>query len=231
MIALPALAGVWRRSLLVAGGMRDVATRVVWLQGASWFADLRQPADLPVVSHARRLDDLTAADCLALARQQGFAGVLEADGDAFTWQRVIDFQPPGALPDRGRLQWQGDVLVETGVLADYTEHWHREGGAAAPVMAAASPNARLVRAGQQFMFARDRRVALPPGESLTAAARGLDLPALRALINCEISFGETEPGGWIITRSSLPWRVGATLKLRRLDFVEGDKAAPPPNPD
>jgi hypothetical protein len=98
-------------------------------------------------------------------------------------------------------------------------------------MAAASPNARLVRAGQQFMFARDRRVALPPGESLTAAARGLDLPALRALINCEISFGEIEPGGWIITRSSLPWRVGATLKLRRLDFVEGDKAAPPPNPD
>ncbi len=220
MIALGDLAGVWTRSLLLADGVRDETTRVVWLQGATWFADLRQPADLPDFAHVRGVADLTAADCRALARQQGFAGVLVAAGDTVEWVRKIDFQPPGRLRDIGRLTWDGGVLVEHGVEADYLEHWHREGAVAAPVAAAAAPNGRLVRAGGHFMFARGRRSALPAGETLAEAAQGLDLAALRALVNCEISFGDVTPDGWVIRRSTLPWRIGSVLALRQLEWVE-----------
>ncbi len=215
MIGLSDLAGVWTRSLLLAEGRRDETTRVVWLQGASWFADLRQPADLPDFSHIRRLADLTTDDCRALARQQGFAGVLVARGGTFEWQRTIDFQPPGPTRDIGRLAWDGDVLVERGVEADYLEHWHRAGGPASPLEAASAPNGRLVRAGGHFMFARRRRTALPPGATLAEAAEGLGPAALRALVNCEISFGDVTADGWMIRRSTLPWRVGAMLKLSR----------------
>ncbi len=227
MIGLGDLAGLWTRSLLLSGGIRDETTRVVWLQGATWFADLRQPADLPAFSHVRGVADLTVADCLSLARQQGFAGVLVARDGAFEWERKIDFQPPGPLRDVGRLEWNGGMLVEHGVLADYVEHWHRDGGVAAPVAAASAPNGRLVRAGRHFMFARGRRAALPEGETLLQAAQGLEPAALRELVNCEISIGDVAADGWVIRRSTLPWRVGVALTLHELDWAEGEAAALP----
>jgi hypothetical protein len=92
-------AGLWRRTLLIdADGTRDTGTDVTWLQGITAYVDSR-----------------------------GFAGTLSHTGDVFHWHRAVDVQPPGPFPDEGSMRWDDGVLVETGVHADYVEHWVRDG--------------------------------------------------------------------------------------------------------
>jgi hypothetical protein len=222
MLGVGDLAGLWTRSLLVLpDGTRDTTTEVAWLQGPGGYADLRQAPGQPDFSHVRCLDDLTAADCVWLATQQGFAGTLRSAEGYFEWGREIDYQPPAVQPDSGRLFWQGDILVETGRYADYLEHWHRApacGVVPCCEVALVSPwdgrPMRLVRTGDCFMFARGRvetRFAAPTLAECVAGAA--DLAAARALLDCEISFGRITCGAWRILRSTLPFRVGAVLDL------------------
>ncbi len=91
-------AGLWRRTLLIdADGTPDAATGVRWLQGITAYVDSR-----------------------------GFAGRLRQRGDVFEWHRDVDLEPPGAFPDAGRMHWDGEVLVESGVHEAYVEHWVRD---------------------------------------------------------------------------------------------------------
>ncbi len=238
MLASQEFRGLWHRSLLATPeGVRDMGTQVRWLQGPSLFVDLRQPAGLAArLSGACRLDALTAADCLALAEQQGFAGRFEARDGAFEWVRRLDFQPPPALPDLGRLFWRDAILVEEGVVQAYTEHWHREPGSdeAACGFWLRDPEhgieGCLLRAGDWFGYMRGRPEALP-GASLTVLVEAAStLVAMQELINCEISLGKVS-AGWRIERSSLPYRVGCRMEMRpkgeRLEVLEPDAAARP----
>ena len=120
--------GLWTRSLIAwPDGRRDVSTQVAWLQGISLFADLRQPPDLASrLSTASCCNELTGEDCLALAGQQGFSGKFEARDAAYEWVRRIDYQPPQAARDIGRLFWRDQIMVEEGVETEYTEHWRRD---------------------------------------------------------------------------------------------------------
>lgn len=214
------LNGLWRRSLLVTeDGVRDESSVVAWLQVGSMFADLRQPAGMPDLSHVAGLDDLGMAECLWLARQLGFAGTFRKVDDCFEWVRELDYQPAGAFKDIGRLSWEGDVLVEVGRDVAYLEHWHRDAPPASPRVAlrlrAAEQPGFLLRLGGIFMFARGRAAALPAGEDLAACvAAAPDVAAARALVDCEISFGMVADGAWRIERSSLPFRVGDDLAPR-----------------
>lgn len=158
-------AGLWRRTLLIeADGSRDTGTNVLWLQGISMFVDLRGAGE-------------------------GFAGRLGQHDDVFEWTRLVDLQPPD-LPDAGRMSWSGDILVEVGVHADYTEHWHRESGPVQPcwglVLSTPDATAVLVRVGERFGWGR-------PGE---------------------ISLGVVSGTDWRITESSRSDRVGALVRLR-----------------
>jgi hypothetical protein len=200
-------------------GRRDVTTRVAWLQGTSLFADLRQPSDLPAFPRIRGLADLTHHDCAHLARQEGFAGHFGAAGDCFEWHRTIDFQPVSPHADAGSLSWEAGILVERGRDVDYMEHWHR----AAPLPPAAAALALrdadgvdglLLRAGDDFMFARGRTATLRGPVSLAAAVADADLDGARALVDCEISLGRVGAGGFIIASSTLPYRVGERLGQR-----------------
>jgi hypothetical protein len=95
--------GLWRRVLLVdAAGRRDTSTDVLWLQGPTGYIDSR-----------------------------GFAGVLTQSQDVFTWRRDVDVAPDGSV-DAGRMRWDGDVLIETGVHEVYEEHWVRDHGPTHP---------------------------------------------------------------------------------------------------
>ncbi|WP_422748561.1 hypothetical protein ACN27E_09650 [Mycobacterium sp. WMMD1722] len=136
--------GLWRRTLLIeADGSRDVGTDVCWLQGISCYVDSR-----------------------------GFAGVLHRRGDVFEWQRDIDIDidsdsdtaPPEPTPDVGEMHWDGDVLVEKGVHADYVEHWVRDAGPVTPVwaMTLGSPHesALLIQVGQAFGWAGPQGVTI-----------------------------------------------------------------------
>jgi hypothetical protein len=214
------LGGLWQRSLIVLpDGTRDTTTRVSWLQGPTLYADLRQPRSLPTLSDVTALNDLTLSDCAALAAQQGFAGRLGFDGRHFEWRRDIDFQPAAATADAGSLEWNADILVERGRDVEYVEHWHRNPAAATLPCATAmlretgsNTTAFLVRVGASFMYCRDRGLSLPPLRSLSdGIAAAADIHAARALIDCEISFGSITPGGFQITASTLPFRVGRTL--------------------
>jgi hypothetical protein len=223
MLNIDDLTGLWTRSLQVwADGRRDMSTEVAWLQGPAIFADLRQPAGMAGgFAHAGCLNDLDEADCEALAGQQGFAGLFSARDGHFEWTRQIDYQPAQGDIDAGRLFWQGDILVEEGLRNEHFEHWHRDPGLPlAPCWGyvlkngADGPLGHLVRVGDMFMYARDRAMKLVNG-SLADAVRGAaDVAAARGLIDFEISFGTAGAAGWRITRSTLPYRVGAAFDFR-----------------
>jgi hypothetical protein len=163
--------GLWRRTLLIdTDGSRDTITDVRWLQGITGFVDLRRPADP--------------------AAWDGFAGRLYQDGDVFEWDRFTGLQPQ-EQPDAGRMHWDGDILVETGVHADYVEHWVLE-PAPGPCWAlslggALGGQALLLRVGPHFGWAR-------------STADGV-----------EITLGSVTDAGWIVADSSDRARHGVDL--------------------
>ncbi len=227
--------GLWRRSLIErADGLRDITTRVNWLQGQTLFVDLRQPQPAPVLHQARSLQDLSLQDCLALATQEGFAGRLLFDGHWFEWQRSIDYQPQAALADAGRLFWESGVLVEEGRDARYVEHWHRDPAVvtrplyAMRLRGAGQSDAMLVRAGAVFMFARGRSTTVAPGHTLEQCVLGAaSVTVARALVDCEISLGEITAGRYLIQASTLPYRVGQDLKVATSgSFITTSDTAP-----
>jgi hypothetical protein len=217
---LDELQGLWRRSSIAwPDGRCDTATQVYWLQGPSFYGDLRQPAPMPEFSHVRSLEHLSRTDCERLAEQQGFAGHLTFDGSHFEWTRRIDFQPKAPLADAGSLRWQSDVLIEEGRDLPYVEHWHRDPRIAARPAAAALLRHRrggtfglLIRSGGYYILARDRAVELAPGGSLAErVAAAPTLEDARALIDCEISFACASGETIRILASTLPHRVGRSL--------------------
>ncbi|MGK2865111.1 MAG: allophanate hydrolase [Mycobacterium sp.] len=205
-----------RRAIVVPGTDVDETTEVEWLQAGELYLDLRTPADMPAVT-GTSLDALTRDDLLALCAQQGFAGHLDVDGDEWTWWREVDLHPADPLPDRGLLHLVDDILVETGIGRDYHEDW------------AAGPKANevtelslhddtgragmLLRIGDRFGYVRGRAagIAPTPGTTLRDAVARADLQSARALMDLEISLGTVEGGRWLITRSTLPFRVGDDL--------------------
>jgi hypothetical protein len=211
----------WRRSLIVwPDGRRDDTSAVDWLQGPTLYIDLRCPADRPDFATTPRLDDLGWNAVTWLARQEGFAGRLQFDGECFEWERVIDYQPKSVAPDIGRLWLENGVMIEQGRDIPYVEHWHRQDGARAPCAAVRlrqqgqDSEGFIVRLGQTFMYARARTVATQAGLSLSeCVTRARSLTDARALIDCEISIGRIEPSGWIITRSTLPFRERQQLTI------------------
>ena len=235
------LAGLWRRSLIVRpDGGRDTQTSVRWLQGPSRYADLRQPPGRPDVSGIECLRDLTMVQIGWMAGQDGFAGQLLADDGIFEWRRDIDFQPPGPIPDRGSLDRDGDMMIEEGYHSPYIEHWHPDMGPAAPLYAlylqdrATECAGQIVRVGDRFAYARGRTAALPELPDLRACIAGAGSLALaQDMMDCEIAFGAVSASGWVIERSTLPFREGQFLSLGpfpdidRLETPDMDAAGRP----
>ena len=215
--------GLWTRSIIAwPNGQSDVTTQVNWLQGISLFCDLRQPAGLAQrVSASTCRADLTQEDCFALASQQGFSGHFEPNEAAYEWVRCIDYQPPSAMRDIGRLSWRDDIMVEEGVEANYVEHWHRESIVSDTDCAGLwLYDARsevfgcLVRVSRRFGYARGRAKPLGKTSLADLVAESQSLQQMQELVDCEISLGEVSENGWRITRSSLPYKVGAALKVQ-----------------
>lgn len=91
------------------------------------------------------------------------------------------------------MSWQGDILVEVGVHADYTEHWRRDAPPAHPCfgLLVAGPSGErgvLVRVGERFGWAR------------------------QGCSGAEISLGVVDGDRWRITDSADASRIGADLR-------------------
>jgi len=129
--------GLWRRTLLVgADGSHEAGGDVRWLQGITAYVDSR-----------------------------GFGGPLRQRGNVFEWHRDVDLEPPGPFPDAGAMHWDGDVLVETGVHEDYSEHWVRDADSPGPCAAAFLRSADgasglLMRVGDLFGWAGSGSVVI-----------------------------------------------------------------------
>jgi hypothetical protein len=202
-------------------GSRDAETSVTWLQGRTFFADLRQRPGRPDMSGVFGLHDLSCAQIDWLASQEGFAGTLAEDDDCIEWTRRIDYQPPSSSADAGRVRFEEGRLIEEGRDVAYVEHWTRgEEPATAACWGASLEDAEagfrawIVRAGAAFMFARARTQTLPTGARLAELVRGAgSLAEKRALVDCEISLGSVGARGWRIERSTLPFREGRVLTV------------------
>ncbi len=188
------LTGVWtRRSIEFPDGTRDETTRVWWVQGLPDFADLRIPEGRPSFEGVKGLEDCDEFQRKWLATQQGFAGTLVRQEEAWRWIREIDYQPPTGKRDIGTLRFfdaGGKTMIEDGVDERYTEVWERitEDG---PSLVRRAPGAMLVAAGGHFILT----VGTEPGV-------------------LEISHGlcRGDSSQWRITDSTHPWREGTLLK-------------------
>ncbi|MGV8997304.1 MAG: hypothetical protein ACOH12_10205 [Parvibaculaceae bacterium] len=213
------LAGLWRRSLIAwPDGPRDTDTWVNWMQGTQVYLDLRQPAVKPDFQDVQGLRQLDIGQVQWLAEQEGFAGTLHFDGTYYEWRREIDFQPQAIYSDQGKLWYDGDKVVEEGKDIAYIEHWHREPIDLQPVCAlrlmgrADGARGMLLRVGSLFMYARGRLAEMPTGQHLRdCVAAAENLTTAQDLIDCEISQGAITSTGWIVQRSSLPYREGQDL--------------------
>ncbi len=210
-----AYVGLWQRTLLRAPGVEDTTTRVYWLQTPSWHADIRVPADRPVLSDRDGLAALTPEEMRALARQQGFAGITEVEGELCRWHRRLDYQPPSGFNDIGRMQFEGpDRLLEYGVEQDYFEIWERvPGSGESEVLEHDDPNGRpavLLSLGPWVMFVRARSAAPGRATGLVELVAAADDPRRVALLDFEISFGRRDGAGkaWRTELSTLPWLEG-----------------------
>ncbi|HEY8517330.1 MAG TPA: hypothetical protein VIS07_17605 [Candidatus Binatia bacterium] len=221
------LCGLWRRvSYERPDAPPDTTTRVYWLQTPTLYVDLRVPAarDVGACGAGARLEELSDALLATLATQEGFAGWTSLEGNLCRWHRDIDFQPPSGVPDEGRLEIDGDCIVEHGVHVPYREVWRRVPGSTGDWLAGravgdAASGGRttyLVAGGDWFLYARSRRSReLPRTDSLAdlIAARTLERAELVELLDFEISLGRRDGGAqpWQIVLSTLPFREGATL--------------------
>lgn len=213
------LPGLWRRSLIAwPDGVRDTETWVNWMQGLRIYLDLRQPAAKPDFRDIHGLRQLNREQVMWLAGQEGFAGELHFDGTYYEWRREIDFQPQAIYSDQGKLWFEGDMMVEEGKDIAYIEHWHREPIETEPVCAlrlrgrADGVAGFLLRVGSLFMYARGRLMEMPVGRHLRdCVAEAESLEAAQDLIDCEISQGAITSAGWIVQRSSLPFREAEDL--------------------
>lgn len=212
--------GVWQRKLLRTPKIEDTTTQVYWLQTPSWHADIRVPADRPDCAGSSTLDELTRADLMALARQQGFCGTTVVDADICRWLRRHDFQPPSGANDIGRMEFETpDRVLEYGVEAEYFEIWERLPGSQGDTFALQTgddPLSLLLGAGDYVMAVRPRAAPLPVAPDLATFAAGKNGLVLREALDFELSFGRRiKPDAWKIELSTLPWRQGRVLPLER----------------
>jgi len=189
------LCGAWvRRSLQLPDGRLDTTTQVTWLQGWQWFIDLRLPGEIP--------EDVRPET--PRANLEAFAGRLVQTCGAnaeFTWRRTIDWSPESP-PDVGRLSWDGDTLVEEGVLEPYREVWiraepHRPNDSVTALLRiGANREAVLLRTARYFGFA----VGSPPATSGAGA-------------DAEISIGRVIDNHWQVESSTRREMEGSSISI------------------
>lgn len=211
-------------------GTRDTTTEVYWLQSVSLFADLRVPADRPAGTGKTGFDNYTDAELTRLARMSGFGGVLEVEGSVCRWLHALDFHPAGRAPDEAHFRLDGDVLVETGIHANYEEIWHRVTPPGAPSAAFCSDEPGregiLVVAGGFFLSIESRSSILPEAESLAALVER-DLAASdrnSAIVHLDMRIAHGRAGGdWPIVRSTHPWLEETGLFAGQMVAFDGNK--------
>ncbi|MEO1538084.1 MAG: hypothetical protein AAFR73_10175 [Pseudomonadota bacterium] len=124
MITEGAIRGHWVRRWIKAPGFEDHTTRVHWMQAGRDYADVRIPLMRPDLRGATCLADLPATTLIELCQAEGFAGHVTLQDDRCTWHREVNWHGTPDMADVGTISFDdAGRMIETGVLADYTELW------------------------------------------------------------------------------------------------------------
>lgn len=217
--------GVWTREWIRKGKVKSSPLDVHYLQTPSYFADVRVPKDRPRFAGAASFADLTDADLLVLAKQNGFVGSTTMADTVATWHHDLQFQPPDGTEDSGRIRLLGrGRMREHGLDGSYTEAWRRVSDGETRYLVVRKVrsgrlNESLVVVGDQFVYARNRERDLPVAASLDTliSTTHPTRAAIVEFLNLELSVGRVrgDPVPWKIEQSTLPWREG-----RHLEFVD-----------
>ena len=212
--------GVWQRTLLTAGNLRDTSSAVFWMQTSLWHADIRIPtAARPVLADPTE----------QLSSQQGFCGITQIETvgqlEQCAWHHQFSVQPPQATPDVGWMAFEThDRLIETGVHTPYLEVWERlpESVGRYVVLAGIDGQGndngvRLLVAGRYLMLAKPRKLPWPHCVTLADSLASVITrypQQMAALLQCEISFGTFDGQTWAIQQSTLPSMEGQTNQMQ-----------------
>ena len=165
----PELIGAWRRTGLIIGGRRQIDfCDVLWIQGATWFADIR----LPVSDLGPDTDDPIATH---FGRLRAFAGRASWIDPILHWDHEIDIDLTEVV-DANKISWERGGIVERGTRqrggADvpWEEEWVRVSAPDAPVEAQSiGPKHLIVSVGPWQIEVTDER----PGRPFKAVRRDL----------------------------------------------------------
>ncbi|MFM9836354.1 MAG: hypothetical protein ACKVOA_09660 [Methylophilaceae bacterium] len=218
--------GMWRRSLLEQAGVSDTTTTVLVIQTEQYHADIRVPAARPDFKETKHLEDCCEEQLSWLATQQGFTGITQIKGNVSQWLRDYDYQPFNHQRDIGEMRFESeDVLVETGVDAEYLEIWNRvlDSNLNLSVSLVMGEDrhqtqvpARLFTANNYFAYVRPRTAQLPIAASMAEAIKQ-HKPSPETLLDWldfEISFGEIkDKAHGVITLSTMPFKEGNEVAL------------------
>jgi hypothetical protein len=219
--------GAWEREWVRRAGVTDDTVTVRFLQTPTMFGDLRIPSSRPRFPHAAALADLTERELATLAEQRGFFGYTTIEGNVATWHHEIDYQPPEAAADIGRLERVGGGGMYEHALDDsYMEYWWSltSGDGRYLVVRVTRRDHDVQRldrvllvVGDHFAYAHNRAKDLPAARSLTdlIVNSHATIDTVRDYLDCELSHGYVRAATvpWEITNSTLPWREGSHLEL------------------
>jgi hypothetical protein len=141
------MTGGWVRNGIELDGAAPVENTLVWwLQAPSKHCDLRVP-----------LDTTSGTENV-----MSFGGTTTWADPCLTWIPEIELNPNG-FPDIGAVSWDGEDLIEAGVLFEdgreisYLERWQRLPQSDGELLALSCPNGRLVRTGRYALTILDER--------------------------------------------------------------------------
>lgn len=211
-----AFRGVWQRTLYAEPANQpyqqaDTTTRVYWLQGKHWHADLRLPADSPDFAGITGLDDCNRRQLEWLAGLTAFAGITQIDSElgVCTWHRYQDLCP-SLDKDVGLLQWVNDTtLEERHPHGLYVEHWQQLSNAAAEEVIQTDEQGQLrwLQIGDHAMAITPRPVVANASELFSPISATND-DTLRWRASLCFDYLQRSQGGWQVVLSTQPWRMG-----------------------
>lgn len=229
------LRGAWRRTWIRHDdGALDDSSIVVWLQLDRLMADIRVPADHETLADRGSLAGCDVDDLERLAVGEsstgytccspvvaGDDGVRRATARWSESEGDVAFQPLGAYPEPGMLEWDddGDVMIERAPSGAYVERWERIAQATSPLDHRRDGDEQLYIAGDVAIRVRDRPSAGHRVARLDELIReaGDDRATIEALVDCEFSLAERSGSGsgdtFVITASTHPWRVGEDIHV------------------
>jgi hypothetical protein len=222
-----------RKSITFYNGATDSTTLVVWLQSRGLTFDLRLSPGRPRIDSAEAIARLPLDDLMLLADSQGglarsvFTPTDKPHAGSMNWGEWVRAQVHDGWPEPGELRRVGDCLTEFAPSGAYVEDWRAQRSAKGMLVALVllseidadsgtllHSGGGLIVAGDHAGLVRGRPAALPKVGRLVDLVRANpgNVALLKNVFRFEASYAtRSESGDYVVSASTLPYRVGQLL--------------------